>query len=232
MKRWTWSEVLEEIQSETDLFEEDFANEKDLMAWFNRAIDKVESRVHRLSRDYFLTKVTLPVVAGQSSYALPSDIYGGMIRKVIFDDARECYNINRIKRLEDIPLQSETTQFQFEYLILNNIDDEPRLTLYPTPKTNYPTEVTIYYIRNAKRLEYNATDRAGQEIDIPEWTPVCTQYVIAKIHEKEDAWQKYSIANTEYKEMLQEMTAVLSQRERDGEVDKIIPDFESYEEQI
>lgn len=227
MRKPTWLEEKDEIEEELDLREENFTSEKQLMDWYNRGIDICEAHIHNLSVDWFRTTATLPLVAGQSQYDLPDDIYGVSVRAIHFNDGSDRYKLDRIKDVEELEDYKERITDHFGYIIYN-YESGAKLEIHPTPRQDHPTAVTIDYIRNAHRLDYNAANRDNQQIDIPEFSAYCKQYVICKCYIKEKQWQDHQVAKEELMQLEDLMKQSLSKRERDDQ-EHIEPDTTFFE---
>lgn len=183
----TWSEIKDKLEQEHDLIAEKFITTDELLAYTNEAIDFVESEIHTLYEDYFLTDYAPTLVAGQAEYDLPDDIYAGKIRAILYDERAgdfaatgDIYKIKPMKRLEDILDLND--QDEYRYIIKNDGTDGVKIKFYPPIRSEDAgsDKVTIFYLRNANRL-VELTD----ECDIPEFIDVVVQYVKHKIYEKE-----------------------------------------------
>lgn len=221
MREWTWSEIKEKIQDDVDLQEEDFIDETELLAYANEAIDDVEAEIHTLYEDYFLTSGALTLTADVKTVTLPTDIYAWKIRKIIFDDGSQKYPIKKLKRIESIPdVQSGDL---FRYLLRNDSTDGMQLYLYPTPTATDSSSVTIWYIRNARRLTADATI-----CDIPEFVNYVIQHMKVRCYEKEGHPNlAQALAERERLKIL--MIETLENRE-DDEDDEVEADFSHYQD--
>ncbi len=178
----TYSELLSNLEKELDLEDETFITPDEFLNYFNEAVDMVESAIHSIYEDYFLTTSSISLVSGTSTYSLPSDIYAQKIRAMLYSDgSAKIYNIKRIRKLDEISflaLPSNQANL-FRYLITNDGTVGLKIKFYPTPaETN--TNITLYYLRNAKKFS------TGSDVcDIPEFTSVIVQYVRWKCMQKE-----------------------------------------------
>src|SRR3954470_8745840 len=120
----TWSELKTKIEADLDLQDEDFVTASELLGYANEAVDEAEAEIHTLYEDYFLTEGTITLIAGTSSYALPSDIYGSKIRGVIFSNNGLIYPVKRIRNskkfelIANIRFISSSTD-DYRYLLKN-----------------------------------------------------------------------------------------------------------------
>ena len=230
MRKPTWLEEKEAIEEELDLQEEQFISEKQLMKWYNQAIDKCEAHIHNLNEDWFLTDSPFILSKDVRSYDLPDNIYGVSIRSFHYISSTDEYPLNRIVNINDtLDENNIISHDQYSYMVFNSEANGPQVRFYPTPTKDYLSEITINYIRNAARLEYDIVLRNEQEIDIPEFSSFCRQYVICKCHEKEKQWQSYQVAKAELNELENLMKQTLGKKEKDGQ-SMLTPDMESAEE--
>lgn len=173
----TFSDIELRVRRELDLIDEPSVTQDELIAYANQAIDVAESEIHSLYEDYFLKKATINLVANQSEYALPSDIYAAKIRAVIFNVNNQIYEVMRMtdKRMfEQIKRSEEFSKNDIYRYILTN--DGPltgiRLYLFPAAKETATAGLTVWYLRNANRI-VTPTDI----IDIPEFS----NFIVAKM---------------------------------------------------
>ena len=200
----TYAELKAYLQKELDLEDETFITADEMLSYFNEAVDMVESSIHNIYEDYFLTTAPLAITSGTAGYSLPSDVYAQKIRKVLYNDNGSLkYEIRRVKRLEDT-LYIEQNDL-YAYILLNSGSTGMKITLFPTPQ-NSNSNITVWYLRNAKRFSLD-TDVC----DIPEFTSVVVQFVRYKCLTKEghpDAAQ----AAQDLERMKQEMVDTLTAR--------------------
>lgn len=180
-KVWTLSEAKELIQEEMDTQSETFVSSDELVNYFNEAIDECEAEIHNLYQDYFLTSSPIPLTQGISSYDLPSDIYANKIRFIQYKKSQnEFYEIKRVP-LKRIMLIDETlTNVDYVYHLENSLTGGQKIVFHPTPWDTDATSVTLWYIRNAARVEDD-----DDVIDIPEFISFIFAYVKVKIARKE-----------------------------------------------
>ena len=229
MRKPTWGEEIKRIKADLDLQRQKFVSDEQLLDWYNEAINLTEVYIHDLSEDYFLSDSLIPLVKNQKTYPLPENIFAGSIRRLSYDDRNNAYDLERIRRLSDIPSKAEECHDNFSYVVFNLEDEEPKIRLFPTPLKDDSTSLKIEYIRNAKRLIHDLpiAERLEQKIDIPEFTAYCRWYVICRCYIKEKQWQDYQIAKIERDELKTQMIQVLSRKEKDGQ-SQLIPDYNSY----
>lgn len=180
-KIWTASEVIEKIQDEMDLQEETFIQEQEYLDMMNEAINVAEALIHNMNEDYFLTRTGISLVASTASYSLPSDIYANKIRHLQFkQNQTKMYQIREEKLSRVKFIDTNVSNQDFVYILENSIASGQQITFLPTPQANDSTSVTMWYIRNAKRVTV-ITD----SIDIPEFIEYIFAFMKRKIAMKE-----------------------------------------------
>jgi hypothetical protein len=221
----TYGELKSNLQKELDLEAEDFITPTELLNYFNEAVDMVESTIHTIYEDYFLTSAKISLVNGTSDYRLPNDIYAQKIRGMFYSDgAAKLFEIKRIKQLNDLnylKLPGSQT-YDYSYLITNNSSSGLKIAFYPTPNET-SQNITIWYLRNAKRFTVDA-----DVCDIPEFTAVIIQYARWKCLDKEGHPSTQMAAAT-LQQLRQEMVDTLTARVPD-EDNGVIGDFSHYNE--
>lgn len=210
----TYAELKANLQKELDLEDETFITADEMLNYFNEAVDLVESAIHTIYEDYFLTSSSIFLVNGTQTYDLPTDIYAQKIRKILYSDGGAMkYEIKRIKKLEN------TMFFQtpdlYSYVIKNSSTVGLKIAFYPTPSET-SSNITMWYIRNAAKFAVD-TDVC----DIPEFTAVIVQYVRWKCLNKEGHPDTQQAAQ-DLMMMKQEMVDTLTAR---------VPDEDNFIEQ-
>jgi hypothetical protein len=188
MRVWTYGELKSKVESDLDLIGELFITPSEMLGYFNEAIDQAEAEIHKLGCEdqYFLTKAGVSILAGQSEYSLPENIYANKIKKVIYANGNRIYTVARFRGQEmfeemaySLLYPAETTQYK--YVITNNsAQSGPQMVLFPPGQTTEANTLTIWFIRNANRLLVDA-DR----LDIPEFASFVIQFVKVRCYEKE-----------------------------------------------
>lgn len=184
MKFWTWLEIKTKILRDLDLEGETFIQPDELLGYANEAIDEVERQIHTLYEDYFLTRATITLVAGQETYDIPSDIYALKIRQLLYRNGTQVWKLNRMKNwtkfgdYESERAVSTGTQ-QYGYFIINTTPGAPQIVLSPIPTEAGPY-VQLWYIRNANELTGDSS-----VCDIPEAVNYVMSYIKMKCMEKE-----------------------------------------------
>ncbi|MCP3682931.1 MAG: hypothetical protein GY861_09595 [bacterium] len=215
MELVTWATLKAEIEDEMDLHNEVFVDDDEMMKYANDAIDECESEIHMLYEDYFLKKYDVPLVAGTSEYALPTDIYANKVRFIQYDDGGvNQYPITKITDLSDIALIEVGEDYRY------NITNEtaangPRIIFYPPPIATDSTLVDMWYIRNANKITAT-TDT----IDIPEFKVFIKDYIKAKLTGDKE------VGNPSLQKWMRDLE--LSRKKMRETLGEMIPDGDSY----
>lgn len=155
-----------------------FTTEDEQNEHINDAIRSIESRIHNLYEDYFLTKTTLSIVSGTSEYDFPSDIFADKIRRVLYKDSvnnTQKYEIRYIQDLNDTMVLEDITankELNLQFTMINSTSSGRKIKFYPTPDFTDSDRVTLWYIRNAILPTQDA-----DELDIPEYDMYIVQYL-------------------------------------------------------
>jgi len=182
----TLSEIKTKIKNDLDLIDEQFITASELLGYINEAIDDVESEIHTIYEDYFLTSANIALVSGTSDYALPSNIFANKIRGVVYSNGSRIYPIRKMQsstQFEEMALINQyvsgTEEYQYK-LVNSSAATGIRMRLFPTPQETSSTAVTVWYIRNANTLSAD-TDPC----DVPEFINYVYQFVKVRCYEKE-----------------------------------------------
>lgn len=185
MNYWTYSQIKEKVERDLDVQDEIFIQDDELLGYVNEAIDTCEAEIHTIYEDYFLTSANLSLIAGQSEYSLPSDIYANKIRGIIYSNGTDIFPIKRIKdwyKFEKMALLKQyPPSVEYSYFLKNpSASAGIKLILIPAARATDSTSVTVWYLRNANRLT-----SSSDLCDIPEFTSFVIQYAKCRIQEKE-----------------------------------------------
>lgn len=226
MRYWTWEEIKEKIEAECDLQGEVFVGADELLGYANEAIDEAESQIHTLYEDYFLRYTPITLVNGTSSYDLPSTIYANKIRKVIYKNGQDVYEVRRLrdrrKVLSYAVNRASSSSGVYEYLITNETAGSPKIIF--TPDVIHSGEfIEIWHIRNANRLTVSA-----DVCDIPEFISFIFKYMKVKVYDKE-GHPHLMIAQADLEKSRQDMVSTLAGMVVDDE-NEIEADFSFYNE--
>lgn len=183
MRIWTYTEAKTKVLNDLDLSQDPFVTSQELIDLFNEGIDEAESEIHKTNEDYFITRGSVTLVNGTQNYSLPSDIYANKIRKMLYVNGSERYQIRKLRRMAGIEYYEEelangTQTNRFRYIIINSEANGPQISYVPIPLVS-GAFVKLWYLRNAKRIV-----TGSESLDIPEFTNFVMTYVKAKIKEK------------------------------------------------
>lgn len=233
MSTMTYSAIKTKVENDLDLIDEDFITDDEMLGYCNEGIAKAESIIHTLYEDYFLTSANLSMVSGTASYVLPTDVYAVKIRTILYDSAPAVpggvkYEIRRVKHPKEISFLKALTSgtIRLRYLPTNSLAGGQKLTFYPTPNETSSTYVTIWYIRDAKRMALDA-----DTCDIPEFVEYVIQFMKARCYEKE-GHPNLGAAAAYLKELEQEMIDTLKDMvpDEDTEIDQDLTFYDDFDD--
>lgn len=169
-KVWTFSEMNTKIRSDIDMLEEDpdeqFIKKAEMIGYLNEGIDEAEAEIQKLNEDYFLTYDYVPLVEGEDTYDLPSNIYAQKIRRCIYKNGTTIYTMKRFRDLhkfEQIAFSEEYSDSEeYAYYLVNTSPDNVQMVISPParetavvpPLTPVSAPLKRWYIRNANRIPY------------------------------------------------------------------------------
>lgn len=223
MRSWTYLEMKDKVENDLDLQDEILITDDEMLGYANEGIDEAESEILTTYEGYFKTSQILELVDGQQDYDLPEDIYAHKIIGLIYDDGSDKYEIHKLRdhQLGEIPLIESDDDFRF--MIVNSEEDGPKLRLYPTPSADDTTSVTLWYIRNARRL---VDDQ--DECDIPEFSQFVIQFMKVQCLAKEFD-PRTEKAEKDLEKLRQRMIDTLEEMTPNGD-NQIPMDLSIYEE--
>lgn len=228
----TLYDIKTKISRDLDIEAEEFIQPEELTEYINDAISEAEAEIINLGlRDkYFLARGTpISLVAGQADYDLPSTLYGNKILKIIYQSGSDIYALDPIdseQMFEDISIlnQYNTTDL-YRYLIRHDTPGQEKLQLVPTARENIANALTIWFYREANKLEVDA-----DICDLPEIAiQFVYQYVRTRVYEKERG-QSWMVAKEQLSQIQEKMVKTLQQQISDSELTKVDHDFTTYEE--
>lgn len=228
MRLWTWAEIKQKVVNDLDLQGEETVSPDEMLGYVNEAIDEAESVIHNLSEDYFFTKARITLVAGESNYSMPSDIYAHKIRALEFNDGNDRYPIKRVRSITSISFILPTDPYK--WIPTNSINDGvntvygPMIEIFPPARAS-GNPVTCYYLRNAKRMVLD-TDQC----DVPEFVGFIINFVKSKCAVKE-LHPRLDYFMSELERTREQMAITLTEMVPDGD-NLIDPDFSSYDEHV
>lgn len=184
MSYWTWQQIRTKVERDLDLEGESFITPEEMLGYANEAIDEVERQIHNLCEDYFLTRATLTLAAGQEAYNFPPDIYAMKIRALVYRLGTSVWKIERIRdwhKFEqyEVDQTGQGSDVQYGYFIVNSAAGSPKILFAPTPNETGGL-IRAWYIRNANELTADASI-----CDIPEAVNYIIQYIKVRCYEKE-----------------------------------------------
>jgi len=197
MKVFTYGEILDRVQAETDTEDEDFIDFDEFVGYGNAAIDDIEADALKIHEEYFLDEADIALVIGTAKYDLPSEIYGQKIRSVVYHNGAEIYKIRRIPRGHKYLSVEFTKEFGSAddyryYLLHDSAATGYQFVLTPTSRETSSSNVVMRFIRNANRIplssetgETETTVRATK-IDIPEGQNFITEFMKERVIGKEE----------------------------------------------
>lgn len=181
----TYLQIKTKVEKDLDLEDEDFIQDDEMLGYCNEAIHEAESIILRLCEDYFLDQIPLALVSGTKTYALPDDIYGDKIRKLVYSNGQDIFVVKRLRytnQFEDLAwmdAQGSIANPAYQYLITNDVTDGRLIAFYPTPQVS-GAYCTLWYIRKARVVALDA-----DVVDIPEFRSFIEQFIKVRCYEKE-----------------------------------------------
>lgn len=137
----TWGQLKSEVVEELNLADEAFVTPTEMLGYCRDAIRFAEAEIHKLAIEdrYFESMTGLPLANLKRDYALPSNIYGNKITRMVYVNQNIIYTIERLtnlRRYEDAAYDSLNSVSQsYRYMIVNNDKNVgPRIRLTPTPR--------------------------------------------------------------------------------------------------
>lgn len=184
---WTLAKIRSKIQKEMVLEDESFIESSELDGFINDAIRDAEAHIHKLGceDEYFLAKTSINLVNGTTEYSLPEDIYATKIRRIMYVNGIDFYEVRRVRGTNKFKIyyamnleysQSE----EYRYQLINNSDTGPVIESIPPSYETITAGWRMWYIRKAKELVYD-TD----VLDIPEFVSYIINHVKVRCYEKE-----------------------------------------------
>jgi hypothetical protein len=181
MDLWTYTRIEQKLWDDCDIEDEDFISSSELMGYVNEAIRDCEAEIHKLGLEdyYFLQSSALALVTSTSLYSLPSDLYANKLRGVLYSSGSTRYEIIRMKSIRETANVDDSDDYMY-LLIAPTAGARASLKLYPSSRETSASNVTLWYIRNAKQISVDA-----DVCDIPEFINYILQSAKVRIYEKE-----------------------------------------------
>lgn len=138
----TYSFVKTFVQDKLDLRDEDFITDAEMATYFEEALKYCEAEIHKLNIEdqYFVAVAPLALVPGKSDYALPSNIYGNKVLRLVYSTGTAVANIRRLTKMarfeqaEVTNRYSTSVQGNLTYMLVNS---DPRVgtrvRFFPVP---------------------------------------------------------------------------------------------------
>lgn len=197
MRLPTFQEFETKVRADLDLQDTDnFVGEDEFAGLTNEAIDTAEAIIMATHEDYFLQSATLTLVSGESSIALPTDIYGQKVREIVYKNGDRIYPLRELKdprmmyQKAVIDRQAVSLEEYAYFFKSATAGEQDKLIITPAALES-GAFLEMWYIRNANRIPLQADSgspsRATQlatVIDIPEWRAYLEQYVKWRCYQK------------------------------------------------
>ncbi len=224
----TYAAALSKVQKELDMEGEEFVQPTEWLEYFNDALREAEAEILGIYADYFLDLFSLPLVQGQSLYALPPGIYAHKIRSMIYASGSIIYPIRRIRtstKFQDraeILLANPTDEYR--YIIRNSATNGVQLELIPAAKETSSQNVQIWHLRTC-----NVVALTTDILDLPEFVNFIYAFVKYRAQTKENAGEAPQgiVSELEHERKLMVETLTDMVPDDDNEIEK---DMSIYEE--
>ena len=198
-----------------------------MMGFCNEAIHVAESLIMNLCEDYFKTSEYLALEEGTADYSLPTDIYADKVRRVIYANGAQIYQIKKMWRtyseIDAAIIMANQVGTIYSHMLVNSLSGGRKLRLYPPSKETSSQNVTIWYIRSARRIT-----ALSDVVDIPEFHTFIEKYMKMMCYFSE-GHPDYEAAKAEMEEEKKLMIDSLSTREPDDD-SEAEADFSHYME--
>lgn len=228
MRYVTYKEIRQKVERDLDLQDELFISPEEMIGYANEAIAEAEAEIIGTVPDYLLTSSSLPLIAGQSEYALPEDIYANKIRGVIYNSGSTVFPIKRVRswnQFERIALQNQSqSEGEYQYILKNpSAVQGVKLVLIPAARETAGNVVTLWYLRSVARVESD-----DSVIDLPECAAFVTQFIKVRAYEKEGHPNlQMAISVLEHQRVLMQETLADMVPDQDTAIEM---DLDAYEE--
>lgn len=228
----TYADIKQKVQDDLDLQGELFITDRELLGYCNAGIDECESEIHTIYEDYFLSEAVIDLVAEQSLYDLPANIYAMKIREMVYDDDNgTTYEVKRLHGFDRLEIQKLADRYSstswHRYYIINNaastITSLPQIKLVPKSRVTVSSGLVVHYLRNANRMVDD-----NSVCDIPEFAQFVIQYIKSRCYEKE-GHPNIELARVDLEKYRGLMRDTLSNMIIDGD-NQVKADFSFYSE--
>lgn len=174
MSSKTYGDIKTFVQQKADLLEESFITPAELLNYTEEAIRFCEAEIHKLNIEdqYFQAQTAIALVAGQSDYDMPSNIYANKILRVVYSNGSDIYPIQRSKdsmRYENRSLLREygtsASSYLWEYSLYNNDSRTgTKMRIYPAPQESSNVTSVTGDLTSGSRVITNMSSTTGISI--------------------------------------------------------------------
>ncbi len=180
----TYGQIKTKVELDLDLQDEDFIQADELLGYCNEAIKALEAIILDLCEDYFLDSESLSLVSGTSDYTLPTDMFADKIRKVVYANGNDVYEVKRMRYSKDFSNLAWDTQLgnqgqRYRYIVTNDSAAGRKIKFSPLPNVS-GAFITMWYLRNAAQVTADA-----DTVDIAEFYGYIEQFMKVRCYEKE-----------------------------------------------
>lgn len=238
MRTYTYGDVRKKIELDLDLQNETNVTPDEMVGYCNEAVDEAFAEILKTNEAYFEKTAQITLVAGTTTYSLPSDIYANKIRNVTYDNhAGIIYPVRRIRgdaehKFTDLALTNYfATAYDYRYIIQNTSSSVGyQIVFIPAPRES-GSFITVWYVREANHVPLvTGGSQAASDavvIDIPEFMNFIIQYMKVKCLKKDGADPRLQEEQAELEHQREMMVSTLTQMVQDDD-DTILPDMEHY----
>lgn len=155
---WTLANIVSKIQDDFDLHEETFVTTDDIKQLIEDAITDAEEIIIDSFSDFFLTYEDLSVEEGDTSIALPEDIYESRMRGLYysesgFDGTPARGDAYKVKKISLQRIMDAGATDRYTYRLMNSTAEGQKIHIFPAIDADSDNKFRIWYIRQAKRLD-------------------------------------------------------------------------------
>jgi hypothetical protein len=224
-------QVVQKIERELDLEEEVFIQDEEMNDYINDAITLIEAKMNTLGfRDqYYLTRSTISLVTGQADYALPTNLYEGKIKEVVYSVGATIYKVEPMQNSASAEAIEHLNRFStnefYKYRIRSDAANANYFQLIPKSRETAANAIVIEYYRDLQRVSSD-----NDLVEVPEIAlQFLYQYVKVKVLEKE-GHALLGQAKADLEAIEEEMVSTLSGQLVDDSQNLLELDKQIYEE--
>lgn len=164
MRFWTYKEASDKVITDLDLQDQIFVTASEMIGYFNEGVKDASSEILKINEDYFLKRYYVPLVQGVDTYEYPYDIYAIKIRGLQYSNGTIIYPVTRIRDKDKFDVIANQLHYSaaddYCYYTLNEEVNQQKIIFIPAaretaivpPNTGPFTPLTMWYIRNSKRI--------------------------------------------------------------------------------